>query len=307
MRDNVMLKDVITSPDENQREIFHLVCQRLASVTPDTPNTESRPANGEEVQEGATETAPPSRETAHASSPDDSGVRYRGASGQYPDYSQYYSYYQWPSQYANTNNQMQMYYWQMYASHMAAAAAAAAAAAHSGHSASPAPAPNSAPSRSEPAQAAAAQRNDGDGAGEPQQNAAPAANVAGNFMVDEEDDMGPRDWLDRLYAMVRFGFVLTIFFFYCSPTRFALLVLFSILVMLYQGGYLRLQRARAVRAPQAPPPAAAAAPADEDSDGDADEGTDAPASDRPGVFSIVFGNILAFFTSLIPVDMAVGN
>ena len=66
------------------------------------------------------------------------------------------------------------------------------------------------------------------------------ANVDPAFDADDDEDNFNRDWLDKIYTLCRVGILLSIVWFYSTTGRFVMMLLFMVLVYLYQSGVLQL-------------------------------------------------------------------
>lgn len=71
-------------------------------------------------------------------------------------------------------------------------------------------------------------------------NAQMNANVDPAFDADDDEDNFNRDWLDKIYTLCRVGILLSIVWFYSTTGRFVMMLLFMVLVYLYQSGVLQL-------------------------------------------------------------------
>lgn len=77
-------------------------------------------------------------------------------------------------------------------------------------------------------------------------------NAQGGMALDDEDgeDGRRRDWLDWLYTFSRFSVLLSIVYFYSTPSRFILVITFFLFFYLFQGGWFNLNRNAADRRQQ---------------------------------------------------------
>ena len=57
-------------------------------------------------------------------------------------------------------------------------------------------------------------------------------NAQGGPVLDDDDEQANRDWLDWFYLLIRFGMLLSILYFYSTPTRFIGVISFAVLVYL---------------------------------------------------------------------------
>jgi len=76
----------------------------------------------------------------------------------------------------------------------------------------------------------------------------------GGMVLDDEDgeEGRRRDWLDWLYTFSRFSVLLSIVYFYSTPSRFILVVTFFLFFYLFQGGWFNLNRNAVDRRQQQP-------------------------------------------------------
>ncbi|XP_063225088.1 homocysteine-responsive endoplasmic reticulum-resident ubiquitin-like domain member 2 protein [Bacillus rossius redtenbacheri] len=116
---------------------------------------------------------------------------------------------------------------------------------------------------------------------------------------EDDDGRGNRDWLDWFYLLSRMGVLLSIVYFYSSPTRFFMVAMLAVIMYMYHRGFLQVQAARrAADNNNVPAPAP-----DEDaaSGSDSDSASGAPQQpERPSLLALAWTFFSSFFASLIP-------
>nr|CAD7572294.1 unnamed protein product [Timema californicum] len=133
--------------------------------------------------------------------------------------------------------------------------------------------------------------------------------------VEDEDIRANRDWLDWFYLLSRMMVLLSIVYFYSSPTRFFIVSILAVVMYLYHRGYLQvhqLQEARLVAENnnEGPPPVNNNVPphprGDEGQEVGPQPATEATetlvgqGADRPTLLSLTWTFFTSFFASLIP-------
>ncbi|XP_022094578.1 homocysteine-responsive endoplasmic reticulum-resident ubiquitin-like domain member 2 protein [Acanthaster planci] len=149
----------------------------------------------------------------------------------------------------------------------------------------------------------------------------------GPAVDDDDEDNVNRDWLDWVYTFCRFGVMLSLVYFYSSPSRFLMVVGFMIFMYLYQKRWFRLHRAPIARErlenrneqqedreqdnsnqeqqqdENSEQDASGESQEEQETDSDSAETATAPLEPpRPGVLTVAWVFLSTFFTSLFPQD-----
>ncbi|CAG2054621.1 unnamed protein product [Timema podura] len=133
--------------------------------------------------------------------------------------------------------------------------------------------------------------------------------------VEDEDIRANRDWLDWFYLLSRMMVLLSIVYFYSSPTRFFIVSVLAVVMYLYHRGYLQVQQLQEARLVaennnEGPPPVNNNVPPHPRGDEGQEvgpqpamEATETLAGqgvDRPTLLSLTWTFFTSFFASLIP-------